>query len=68
MKDVRIAVVGTGSIGLMMGAFLSRGGYDVTMISQFRSEMAELLASCHIRGGTVDPACQGGILADAGSE
>ena len=49
MKDTHIAVVGTGSIGLMMGAFLSRGGYDVTMISQFRPEMAELLAQHGVR-------------------
>lgn len=39
----RIAVVGTGVIGTMMGGFLARGGYDVTMISQFRRDMAETL-------------------------
>ena len=38
------AVIGTGSIGLMLGAFLARGGYDVTLVSQFRPSVAELLS------------------------
>ena len=38
------AVIGTGSIGLMLGAFLARGGHDVTLVSQFRPSVAELLS------------------------
>ena len=37
------AVIGTGSIGLMLGSFLAKAGEDVTMVSQFRPEVAELL-------------------------
>ena len=37
------AVIGTGSIGLMLGSFLAKAGQDVTMVSQFRPEVAELL-------------------------
>ncbi len=44
-----MAVVGTGTIGLMLGAFLARGGHDVTVVSQFRPEMAELLRRDGIR-------------------
>lgn len=44
-----MAVIGTGTIGLMLGAFLARGGYDVTVVSQFRPEMAELLRRYGIR-------------------
>lgn len=39
----RIAVAGTGAIGAMMGAWLTRAGYDVTMLSIARREQAELL-------------------------
>lgn len=39
----KIAVIGTGTIGTMMGGFLSNAGYDVTMAPQFRAEVAELL-------------------------
>lgn len=38
-----IAVVGTGTIGLMLSAFLTRGGYDVTVVPQFRAQLAEQL-------------------------
>lgn len=39
----KIAVMGTGTIGTMMGGFLANAGYDVTMVPQFRPEVAELL-------------------------
>lgn len=39
----KYAVVGTGSIGSLLGAYLSHGGYDVTMISAFRRERAAFL-------------------------
>lgn len=45
-----MAVVGTGTIGLMLGGFLAKNGYDVTVVSQFRPEMAALLRE---RGVTV---------------
>ncbi len=45
-----IAVVGTGAIGLMLGAFLTRGGHDVTLISLFRPSTAQSLA---VKGVTV---------------
>lgn len=38
-----IAVVGTGTIGLMLSGFLTKGGYDVTVIPQFRPQMAQQL-------------------------
>ena len=49
MTDKHMALIGTGSIGLMLGAFLARGGYDVTMVSQFRPQMAQLLNEKGIR-------------------
>ena len=49
MQKKHMAVIGTGSIGLMLGAFLARGGHDVTLVSQFRPEMAELLGGEGIR-------------------
>ena len=39
-----IAVIGTGTIGLMLGGFLAKGGHDVTLVSQFRRETASQLA------------------------
>ncbi len=39
----KIAVIGTGTIGTMMGGFLANSGYDVTMVPQFRPEVAEIL-------------------------
>ena len=43
MTSKHMAVVGTGSIGLMLGSFLARNGFDVTLVPQFRPGMAELL-------------------------
>ena len=43
MKRVRIAVVGTGAIGAMMGGYLTRAGCDVTMLSVSRREQALFL-------------------------
>lgn len=40
----RIAVLGTGAIGGMLGAHLAHGELDVTMISAYRKETAEVLA------------------------
>jgi 2-dehydropantoate 2-reductase len=45
-----MAVVGTGSIGLMLGGFLAKAGHDVTLVSQFRPQTARELAE---RGITV---------------
>lgn len=39
----RLAILGTGAIGGMLGAYLAKAGYDVTMISAFRPETARLL-------------------------
>ncbi|NTV90318.1 MAG: 2-dehydropantoate 2-reductase, partial [Clostridiales bacterium] len=36
----KIAIAGTGVIGTMMGGFLAKAGYDVTVVSQFRREAA----------------------------
>ena len=36
-------MAGTGAIGAMMGGWLTRAGYDVTMLSVFRREQARLL-------------------------
>lgn len=45
----KIAIVGTGTIGTMMGGFLANAGYDVTVVSQFRPEVAALLGQEGIR-------------------
>lgn len=52
----QIAVIGTGTIGLMLGAFLTKGGYDVTLVSQFRRETASQLAErgIHVTFGAED--------------
>lgn len=39
----KFAVVGTGSIGSLLGGFLSHAGYDTTMVSAFRRSNAEFL-------------------------
>ena len=41
--NAKIAVAGTGAIGAMMGGWLTRAGYDVTLLSLYRAEQAELL-------------------------
>lgn len=41
----KIAIIGTGVIGTMLGGFLARAGNDLTVISQFRRETAEALAA-----------------------
>lgn len=41
----RIAVMGTGTIGHIAGAYLSRGGHDVTLVSQFRRSAAETFSA-----------------------
>lgn len=43
MKHLKIAVVGTGAIGAMMGGHLARAGCDVTMLSVSRRAQAEFL-------------------------
>jgi 2-dehydropantoate 2-reductase len=40
----KIAVVGTGTIGHLVGGFLSHGGHDVTVVSQFRRNATEVFA------------------------
>lgn len=40
----KIAVIGVGAIGGLLGSYLTRGGYDVTIISCFRRENAEYMA------------------------
>lgn len=40
----RIAVAGTGAIGALMGSYLTKAGYDVTMLSVARPEQAALLS------------------------
>ena len=40
----KIAVAGTGAIGAMMGGWLTRSGYDVTMLSLYRAEQAQRLS------------------------
>ncbi len=40
-----IAVVGTGTIGLMLGASLTKGGHNVTLVSLFRPETASALSA-----------------------
>lgn len=39
----RIAVAGTGAIGALMGSYLTKAGFDVTMLSVARPEQAALL-------------------------
>lgn len=46
-----IAVAGTGTIGLMLGALLTKGGHDVTLVSLFRPQTSSELSS---RGVTID--------------
>lgn len=41
----KIAVIGVGAIGGLLGAYLTRGGHDVTVISCFRRENAEYMAT-----------------------
>jgi 2-dehydropantoate 2-reductase len=43
------AVVGTGSIGSLVGGYLIRGGEDVTMISAFQRDKAQLLREQGLR-------------------
>lgn len=40
----KIAVIGVGAIGGLLGAYLTRGGHDVTILSCFRRENAEYMA------------------------
>ena len=42
-SKIRIAVAGTGSIGALMGSYLTRAGYDVTMLSINRPQQAQEL-------------------------
>lgn len=44
----RIAVMGAGSLGTTMGAFLTRSGYDVTLVDAYREHVdaLELLTKC----------------------
>ena len=53
MEIKKIAVVGVGAIGGLLGAYLTRGGYDVTILSCFRRENADYMAA---NGITVDGA------------
>jgi len=41
---MKIAVLGTGNIGCLLGAYLSHADYDLTMISAFRPSTAEFLS------------------------
>lgn len=40
----KIAVIGVGAIGGLLGAYLTRGGHDITIISCFRRENAAYMA------------------------
>lgn len=47
----RIAVMGAGSLGTTMGAFLTRSGYDVTLVDAYREHVDALNQSgAHITG------------------
>ena len=39
----KCAVLGTGSIGSLVGGYLAHGGADITMVTAFRRDKAELL-------------------------
>lgn len=41
----KIAVIGVGAIGGLLGAYLTKGGHDVTVISCFRRENADYMAA-----------------------
>lgn len=43
MNHIRIAVAGCGAIGALFGSYLTKAGYDVTMLSVHRKEQAQLL-------------------------
>lgn len=47
----RIAVAGTGTIGLMLGSLLTRGGYGASLVSLFRPQTARELSA---RGVTIE--------------
>lgn len=42
MQKNKIAVIGTGTIGHLVGGFLSQGGHDVTIVSQFRRTATDI--------------------------
>lgn len=46
-----IAIAGTGTIGLMLGALLAKGGHDTTLVSLFRASTASELDA---RGVTIE--------------
>ena len=52
----KCAVLGTGSIGCLVGGFLSHGGADITMVTAFRRDRAEQLNRTGLRmtGGGAD--------------
>lgn len=52
----KYAVVGMGAIGSLVGGYLTRGGEDVTLISAFRREKAQLLreTGLHMTGNGDD--------------
>lgn len=51
----KYAVVGTGSIGSLLGGYLSHGGYDVTMVPTFSREKADTLQRAGLWMGSLDP-------------
>lgn len=52
----KCAVLGTGSIGCLVGGFLTHGGADITMVTAFRRDRAEQLnrTGLHMTGGGAD--------------
>ena len=49
VKMKKYAVVGMGSIGSLVGGYLTHGGEDVTLISAFRRDKAQLLRETGLR-------------------
>ncbi len=44
MKSLKhIAVIGTGTIGMMLGGLLANAGYDITVISMFRKDVVNTI-------------------------
>ena len=68
----KCAVLGTGAIGSLVGGYLTHAGYDLTMITAFRRDKAELLnqTGLHMSGGGADfqTPVKAAFLDDLGAE
>ena len=48
---MRIAIMGTGSLGTILGAYLTKAGYEVTMVDAYREHVDVLNRDgAHITG------------------